>query len=104
MASAVVIPIIVVAILGLLGYLIYKFVLYDLMCRRNVSQILNRYNIRETPFQIIKEYHDSRGESLSDREIGNLEKNYRQSEPEQFLAMYDAVRENLKNKDRDSSA
>ena len=57
MASIIVIPIIVVAIVGLSGYLIYKFLIYDLLCKRNVSQILKKYNIPETPSQIIREYH-----------------------------------------------
>ena len=104
MASVIVIPIVVVIIAGLLGYLVYKFVIYDAMCKRSVSQILKKYNIRETPFQIIKEYHASRGETLSNSEIASMEKNYRQNEPEQFLAMYDAVRDSLQNRDRDKPA
>ena len=50
-------------------------------------------------FEIIKEYHENKGESLSHQEIQSLEKNYRQNEPEQFLAMYDAIRDNIKNKE-----
>ena len=99
MASVIVIPIIIVAIVGLSGYLVYRFLIYDLLCKRSVNQTLQKYNIKKTPSQIIKEYHNSRGEQVSHKEIQNLEKNYRQNEPEQFLAMYDAIRNNLKNKE-----
>jgi len=75
--------------------------LYDLMCKRSVNQTLRKYNIKKTPSQIIKEYYDDKGEEISHKEIQNMEKNYRQKEPEQFLSMYDAVRENIKNKDKE---
>lgn len=96
MASVLVIPIIIVAIIGLSGYLIHRFLIYDLLCKRSVRQTLQKYNIKKTPSQIIKEYYNNKGEEISHEEIQNLEKNYRQNEPEQFLAMYDAIRENLK--------
>ena len=96
MASVIVIPIIIVAIIGLSGYLIHRFFIYDLLCKRSVRQTLQKYNIKKTPYQIIKEYYNNKGEEISNEEIQNLEKNYRQNEPEQFLAMYDAIRENLK--------
>ena len=99
MASVIVIPIIIVAIVGLSGYLVYRFFIYDLLCKRSVNQTLQKYNIKKTPSQIIKEYHNNKGEQISHKEIQNLEKNYRQNEPEQFLAMYDAIRNNLKNKE-----
>ena len=67
--------------------------------QRSVNQTLQKYNIKKTPYQIIKEYYDTKGEDISDKEIQTLEKNYRQNEPEQFLAMYDAIRENPKNKE-----
>ena len=103
MASVLVIPIIVVTIVGLLGYLIYKFLVYDIICKRNVSQTLKRYDIIETPSQIIKEYHRSQGKRLSDREIQNLEKHYRQNEPDEFLSMYDSIRDRSKNSGREDS-
>lgn len=103
MASVIVIPIIVVAIVGLSGYLIYKFLIHDLMCKRKVTQILKKYNIPETPSQIIREYHRNKGKTLSTQEIQNMEKNYRQNEPEQFLAMYDSIRDYLKNKEKDNA-
>ena len=99
MASIIIIPILIVAIIGLSSYLVHKFVLRDILAKRSVNQTLQRYNIKKTPSEIIKEYYDNRGEQLSHQEIQNLEKNYRQNEPEQFLAMYDAIRDNTKNKE-----
>ncbi|NQV39515.1 MAG: hypothetical protein HQ505_03110 [Nitrosopumilus sp.] len=99
MAAIIIIPILVVAIIGLSGYLAYRFVIYDLYCKRSVNQSLRKYNIKKTPSQIIKEYYENKGESISHQEIRNLEKNYRQNEPEQFLTMYDAIREYQKDKE-----
>ncbi len=103
MATAVIIiPIIIVTIVGLAGYLLYRLVIYDWSCKRTVNQSLQRYNIKETPSQIIKKYYDKKGESISPKEIQDLEKNYRQKEPEQFLAMYDAIMDNnQKNRKED---
>ena len=101
MASVIVIPIIVVVIVGLVGYLVYRFVVFDMICKRSVNNTLRRYNIKKTPSQIIKEYYVQRGDSISDQEIQTLEKNYRQNEPDQFLTMYDSIRENIKNKEKD---
>lgn len=100
MASAIIIPIVIVLIVGLSGYLVYRYVMFDFLCKRSVNQTLQKYNIKKTPSQIIKEYYDYKGEEISHKEIQNIEKNYRQKEPEQFLSMYDAVREDLKNKDK----
>ena len=99
MASIIIIPIIIVAIIGLSGYLAYKFLIYDLYCKRSVNKSLQKYNIKKTPSQIIKEYYENKGEQISHREIQNLEKNYRQNEPDQFLAMYDVIRDNQKDKE-----
>ncbi len=93
MASVIIIPIIIVAIVGLTGYLVYRYGLYDFICKRNVSHTLQKYNIKKTPFQIIQEYYEEKGENKSQKEIQNLEKHYRQNEPDQFLAMYDVLRE-----------
>lgn len=101
MASVIVIPIILVAIIGLSGYLVYKYFVFDLLCKRSVNRTLENYKIKKTPTQIIREYYENKGDSLSDKEIQNLEKNYRQKEPDQFLAMYDAIRNNLKNNEKD---
>ena len=92
MVSAIIIPIVVAAIVGISGYAIYRFVIYDFMCNKNVNETLRKYNIKKTQSQIIKEYHQSKGETISEKEVSQLEKHYRQHEPEQFLAMYDAVR------------
>ncbi len=100
MASIFIIPIIIVAIIGLSGYLAYRFVIFDLMCKRSVNNTLNKYNIKKTPSQIIKEYYEIKGKEISPKEIQTLEKNYRQNEPEQFLAMYDAVRDSSKNNEK----
>ena len=100
MASIIIIPILIVAIIGLSSYLVHKFVLRDLLAKRTVHQTLQKYNIKKTPLEIIKEYYDSKGETISHQEIQNLEKNYRLNEPEQFLAMYDAIRDNIKNKEK----
>ena len=101
MASVIVIPIILVTIIGLSGYLVYKYFVFDLLCKRSVNRTLENYKIKKTPTQIIREYYENKGDSLSDKEIQNLEKNYRQKEPDQFLAMYDAIRNNLKNNEKD---
>ena len=99
--AGIIIPIIIVAIVGLSGYLVYRFVIYDLLCKRSVNQTLQKYNIKKTPSQIIKEYYNNKGEKISHKEIQNLEKNYRRNEPEQFLAMYDAVRDSSKNNEKE---
>ena len=99
MAFILIIPILIVTIIGLIGYLAYRFLIHDLYCKRSVNQSLQKYNIKKTPYQIIKEYHENKGEQISHREIQNLEKNYRQNEPEQFLTMYDAIRDYQKDKE-----
>ncbi|QLH03365.1 hypothetical protein C5F47_07300 [Nitrosopumilus cobalaminigenes] len=100
MAAIIIIPILIVTIVGLSSYLIHKFVLRDILAKRSVNQTLQKYNIKKTPSEIIKEYYDFKGERLTHKEIQSLEKNYRQNEPEQFLAMYDSIRDNTKNKER----
>ena len=98
MVTPFIIPILIVTIVGLSGYLVYRYVMYDLLCKRSVNQTLQKYNIKKTPSEIIKEYYNNKGEEISHKEIQNIEKNYRQKEPEQFLSMYDAIRENNKDK------
>ena len=93
MASVIVIPIVIVAIVGLTGYLVYRYAMFDLLCKRRVNQTLQKYNIDKTPSQIIKEYYEEKGEKKSHKEIQNLEKQFRQKEPDKFLAMYDVIRE-----------
>ena len=96
MVSVFIIPIFIVIIVGLSGYLVYRLVMYDLLCKRSVKQTLQRYNIKKTPAQIIEEYYNNKGEKISRKEIQKMEKNYRQREPDQFLAMYDAIRDKSK--------
>ncbi len=96
MVSVFIIPIFVVIIVGLSGYLVYRLVMYDLLCKRSVNQTLQKYNIKKTPSQIIEEYYDNKGEQMSQKEIQKMERNYRQHEPDQFLAMYDAIRDKSK--------
>jgi len=100
MASIIIIPILIVTIIGLSSYLIHKFLLRDILAKRSVNQTLQKYNIKKTPSEIIKEYYENKGEKISHQEIQSLEKNYRQNEPEQFLAMYDSIRDNTKNKEK----
>ena len=95
MAYAWIIPIAVVAILGLSGYLVYRYVIFDILANNTVNNTLKRYNIKKTQFEIIKEFNENKGEKLSDREINRLEKHYRRKEPDQFLAMYDNLRDKI---------
>ena len=99
-AAVLIIPILIVTIIALSSYLVYKFLIQNLLSKRSITQTLEKYNINQTTSQIIKEYYENKGESLSDQEIQKLEKNYIQNEPEQFLAMYDAIRDNEKNKEK----
>ena len=93
MALALVIPILLVAVLGIAGYLVYRYAVYDMICKSSVERTLKKYDIRKTPSQIIREFHEKKGEQISDAEVGRLEKLYRQTDPDQFLAMYDSTRE-----------
>ena len=91
--SVIVIPILVVAIVGLVGYLVYRYLIADMSSRRNVSMTLRRYDIDKTPSQIVREYYLLKGQTLSDREVRNIEREYVRNEPDQFLSMYDVIRE-----------
>ena len=93
MVVGYIIPITIVAILGIAGYLVYRFLINDFVCNRTVNATLREYNIKKTQFQIIKEYYALKGEKISDKEIMHLQKRYRQREPDQFLAMYDSIRD-----------
>lgn len=101
MVAVIIIPLIIVAILGIIAYLTYRFIIYDFLCRQSIAKTLQKYNIKKTPFQIIKEYHSSKGENISEKEIRNLEKHYMRHEPEQFLAMYDVIRDKSKTSESD---
>ncbi len=100
MAAIIIIPILVVTVIAISSYLVYKLFLQNLLSKRSITQTLEKYNIDKSPSQIIKEYYENKGESLSYQEIKKLEKNYIQNEPEQFLAMYDAIRDSDKTKEK----
>ncbi len=91
--TALIIPITIVAILGIVGYLAYRFLINDFMCNRSVNATLREFHIKKTQFQIIKEYHAFKGNEISDKQISFLQKRYRQHEPDQFLSMYDSIRD-----------
>jgi len=102
MVYAWIIPISIVAILGISGYLVYRFVIFDILANSSVNSTLKRYNIKKTQFEIIKEFNENKGENLSDAEINHLAKRYlakryRREEPDQFLSMYDNLRDKPKN-------
>lgn len=67
------------------------------MCKRSINRKLQRYNIDKTPLQIVTEFCEKEGKTMSENQIKDLEKHYRQKEPEQFLAMYDKIREKEKD-------
>lgn len=98
MAFVVIIPLTIVAILGITGYLLYRFVIFEYLSNKSVNDTLRRYDIKKTPFEIIKEYYENKGEKLSDKEVLRRVKLYKKKEPEQFLAMYDSIREDSKTK------
>jgi hypothetical protein len=58
-----------------------------------VNKALKKYNIKKSPSEIIREYHQSKGENISHDEVRTLEKTYRQNGPDEFLSMYDAIRD-----------
>ncbi len=93
MVIGYIIPITLVASLGISGYLVYRFLLNDYLCNRSVNATLREFNIQKTQYQIIKEYHESKGKEISEKEILFLQKRYRQREPDQFLSMYDSIRD-----------
>lgn len=94
MATALIIPLVVAAIAGLVGYLIYRYIVFDAMCKSTVNRMLEKYDIRKTPAQIVREFHEVvKGEQIPERRVRMLEKTYRQTDPDQFLEMYDALRE-----------
>jgi hypothetical protein len=93
MVVFIIIPLTIVAIVGTVGYLVYRFLLKDFLANRSVNATLREFNIKKTQFEIIKEYHAFKGEEISDKEITSLQKHYRQHEPDQFLSMYDSMRD-----------
>ena len=96
MSAVILIPLVISATVGILGYLTYRLVIFDYLCDRSVNTTLRKYDIKKTQFQIIKEYYENKGEIVSEKVISQLAKQYRQKEPEQFLTMYDSVRDKSK--------
>ena len=93
MVVFIIIPLTIVAIVGTVGYLVYRFLLKDFLGNRSVNATLREFNIKKTQFEIIKEYHAFKGKEISEKEILFLQKRYRQREPDQFLSMYDSMRD-----------
>ncbi len=96
MSAVIIIPLVISATVGIIGYLMYRLVIFDYMCNRSVNTTLQKYDIKKTQFQIIKEYRENKGEIVSEKVISQLAKQYRQKEPEQFLTMYDSIRDKSK--------
>ena len=100
MAAVIIIPILIVVLIAASSYIVYALLLRDFLSKRSINQTLEKYNIKKSPFEIIKEYYEIKNESLSDQEIKKIEKKYRRNEPEQFLTMYDAIRDNHKTREQ----
>jgi len=64
MVAVIIIPLSIVAIAGIIGYLAYRFVINDYVCNKSVNSTLQKYNIKKTQYQIIKEYHTNKGEKI----------------------------------------
>ena len=96
MLALIIIPLMISATIGILGYLTYRLVIFDYLCDRSVNATLRKYDIKKTQSQIIKEYYENKGELVSEKIISQLTKQYRQKEPEQFLTMYDSIRDKTK--------
>ena len=60
MVFVVIIPLTIVAILGISGYLLYRFVIFDFLSNKSVNDTLRKYDIKKTPFEITKEYHETK--------------------------------------------
>jgi hypothetical protein len=97
MVFVIIIPLTIVAVLGITGYLIYSFIVLDFLRNRSLNNTLKKYAIKETPFEIIRKYYQIKGQTLSQKEISRLVKQYKKEEPEQFLAMYDTIRDKSKS-------
>ena len=100
MAAVIIIPILIVTLIAASSYIVYALLLRDFLSKRSINKTLEKYNIKKSPFEIIKEYYEIKNESLSDNEIKKIEKKYRRNEPEQFLTMYDAIRDNDKTREQ----
>ena len=63
MVYAWIIPISIVAILGISGYLVYRYVIFDILANNAVNSTLRRYNIKKSQHEIIREFNANKGEN-----------------------------------------
>jgi len=54
MAFAVIIPITIVGILGIVGYLVYRFVIFDYLSNKSVNDTLRRYDIDKSQLVLMQ--------------------------------------------------
>ena len=57
MAAVIIIPILIVVLIAASSYIVYALLLRDFLSKRSINQTLEEYNIKKTPFQIMKEYY-----------------------------------------------
>lgn len=91
MASPLIIAIVITAAAGIIGYVMFRYVLRYPMRHRSLVRTLQRYDIDKSPSEIIREYHAHMNKEISESRIRQLERDYILNEPEQFLAMYDIL-------------
>ncbi len=60
MIAAIIIPLFISLTIGLIGYLSYRFIIFDYLCNRTVNLTLKKYDIRKTQYQIIKEFYEKK--------------------------------------------
>ena len=72
MAAVIIIPILIVVLIAASSYIVYALLLRDFLSKRSINQTLEKYNIKKSPFEIIKEYYEMKNESLSDQEIKKI--------------------------------
>ena len=73
-AAVIIIPILVVTIIALSSYLVYKLLLQNMLSKRSITQTLEKYNIDKTPSQIIKEYYEIKENHCLLKKFRNLKK------------------------------
>jgi len=52
MVSTIIIPLAIVAIAGIAGYLVYRFVLYDYFCKKSVNETLRNITLKKHNFKL----------------------------------------------------
>lgn len=73
MASVIIIPILIVTIIGLSGYLAYRFLIYDLFCKRSVNKSLRKYDIKKLRPKLLRNTM-KKGRKITHDEIQKIEK------------------------------